>query len=158
MKYVAEYVAEMSDADRVACMEGYDILEQTGMLGDHPLRDHASALIEKIGSEHSNIVMFMMSVANECARYYARMYLESSKKNQIALHSGEDFTPFSSRLRTLTENGQFQRVKLRIGTMIDVTYFANDDCSGFRDAEFDYCFDNDATSITSSEYDIVEIV
>jgi len=75
MNFIRNYVSALSDAERLEILRGFEQLETTRALGDHPLRKHANAIRVQLGADESSIVLFMEAVANGCYREFAERYI-----------------------------------------------------------------------------------
>lgn len=71
-----EYIATLSDAEKVELIDNYVRLETEGALGDEPLRRHARALLAQLGIDAYNITLCMRDLAMESYREFANRYLK----------------------------------------------------------------------------------
>lgn len=76
MNLIRDYVAKLSDAEKVELIDGLIRLETEGQLGDHALRRHGKAIIAELGAGSHSIVMFMERLAMEAYREFANRYLK----------------------------------------------------------------------------------
>lgn len=75
MNATRKYVDMLSDEDKIRIIQGYDQLEETGVIGDEPIRLHTMLLIEQLNMRPEHITMWMQQLAFECHRYFSMRYI-----------------------------------------------------------------------------------
>ena len=76
MNVLREYVAKLTDAEKVELIDGFTRLESEGQLGDHPLRQHAKNIITEIGIDYASVTLIMRDLTMECYRYFTNKYFK----------------------------------------------------------------------------------
>jgi hypothetical protein len=72
---MVDFVADLSDGERIQILHDHAQFEKTGSIGDCVLRVRAREFRSSIDSDAS-LVFWMESLSNECYRFYARLYLK----------------------------------------------------------------------------------
>lgn len=75
MNILREYVNTLSDEDKIRIIDGHEELENTGVIGDEPIREHVKLFFAKHNIEHGSTVMWMQMLAFECHRYFSMRYI-----------------------------------------------------------------------------------
>ena len=68
------FVEQLTDADKLAIIKGYEQFQKDGVIGDEPIRRFAVDFMDSIQTT-SNVVMWMQRLAFECYKYFATRYL-----------------------------------------------------------------------------------
>src|SRR5271167_708083 len=78
---IEEYVAALSYEEKFRIIEGWEVLQKTGAIGDEPIRIHARALMTQLNFSETDahIVMWMSQIALESYRYFAWRAINQDK-------------------------------------------------------------------------------
>lgn len=73
---IREYVARLSDAEKIAIINSYEKFECDGHIGNEPIRIHAEHIVDSIGASNVMITLWMKELAVECYRAFTQKYFE----------------------------------------------------------------------------------
>lgn len=71
---VALYIKNLPDSEKVLIIDGFELFERNGSIGDEPLRLHANAFLKENGIPPSHITLWMNQLAFEAYRYFTNKY------------------------------------------------------------------------------------
>lgn len=72
---IREFVARLSEEEKMQVIAEYEELEANGSIGSCALRTHAENLSRSIDSHGIGIVIWMQNLAFECYRHFARKHI-----------------------------------------------------------------------------------
>lgn len=77
MSIVREYVKySLDDEERILIINGHKKLEETGLVGNEPIRIHTMSMFDQNNIPTTNIIMWMNMLAFECHRYFSNEYMD----------------------------------------------------------------------------------
>lgn len=67
---ISDYIKALSHEERHEIVRTYNILVETGSVGNEAVRYHAEEVMKLYGASSSHVTRWMEMVANECYKFY----------------------------------------------------------------------------------------
>ena len=77
MQLVRNYIKALSDEEKRKIIEGYNVLERDGAIGDEPIRVHTERFIEQCNLPDEHVVLWMGELEKECCRHFTEKWFKS---------------------------------------------------------------------------------